>query len=122
VSLARVVLPIVFVCGCATDASKLSSPKIVSGIELAAYEIHEECLRLSPGERIAYRFRAQPPVSFNIHFHEGNAVIMPIDMASSVDEGGLFEADRQQTYCLMWEAGAQGSRLDYRVQPLERRQ
>jgi len=116
------ILPIVLACGCATDGLRLSSPKTVSGVDLAAYAIHEECLRLLPGERIDYRFKAQPPVAFNIHFHESNAVIMPVDIASSVDEAGVFEADREQTYCLMWEAGAQGSRLDYRIQPLERRQ
>ena len=115
-------LSIALIYGCATDELRLSSPKTVSGVELASYAIHEECVRLFPGERIGYRFKAQPPVAFNVHFHEANAVIMPIDMTSAVDEAGLFEADREQTYCLMWEAGAQGSRLDYRIQPLGLRQ
>lgn len=113
---------IALVCSCTTDALRLSSPKTVTGVELAAYGIHEECVRLFPGERIGYRFTAQPPVAFNVHFHESSVVIMPIDISSAVDEAGLFEADREQTYCLMWEAGAQGSRLDYRVQPLGLRQ
>jgi hypothetical protein len=94
----------------------------VSAAEIGPYALHEECVMLSAGERIGYRFRAQPPVSFNIHFHEGNTVVMPIDIASSGDEAGVFAADREQIYCLTWEAGAQGSVLDYRVQPLERRQ
>ena len=121
-SLSRALLPIALVCGCATEELRLSSPKVVSGIELAPHAMYEECMKLSLGERIAYRFRAQPHVSFNIHFHEANAVIMPIDISSSDDEAGTFTADREQIYCLTWEAGAQGSRLDYRVQPLERRQ
>ena len=121
-SLARALLPIVLVCGCATENLAPSSPIVVSGVELAPRAMHEECMKLSIGERIAYRFKAQPPVSFNIHFHEGNAVIMPIDISSSEDEAGTFAADREQIFCLTWEAGAQGSRLDYRVQSLERRQ
>jgi len=122
VSFFRAFLPIVLVCGCATEILRLSSPRSVSAAEIGPYALHEECVMLSAGERIGYRFRAQPPVSFNIHFHEGNTVVMPIDIASSGDEAGVFAADREQIYCLTWEAGAQGSVLDYRVQPLERRQ
>ncbi len=66
-------------------------------------------------QRIGYLFRAAVPVAFNIHFHDGNAVIEPISAARTQGESGEFVADRDQTYCLMWEAGAGGSALDYRV-------
>ena len=104
--------------GCAGEVQRLDAPRIVTGVELAAYAMHEECMTLETGERITYRFTAHPAVSFNIHYHEDNAVILPIDIDSTVEESGVFAADRPQGYCLMWEAGPQGSRLDYRVQPL----
>ena len=115
-------IPIVLAAGCVSVVRPLDAPRIGSGAEVAPYAIHEECFALAAGERISYRFTAQRPVSFNIHFHEGNTVILPIDIASTTGESGVFAADRAQAYCLMWEAGAEGSLLDYRVQSLERRE
>ena len=71
-------------------------------------------------QRIGYLFRAAAPLKFNVHFHDGNAVIEPVSAASTKEESGEFSADRDQTYCLMWEAGAAGSVLDYRVGRLRR--
>jgi hypothetical protein len=115
------VLLIALVSGCAAEIQRLDVARSVSGAELAPYAIHEECVALDPGERISYRFKAQPAVSFNIHYRDGNAVVAPIDIASTADEAGVFVPDRAQGYCLTWEAGAQGSRLDYRVEPLRSR-
>jgi hypothetical protein len=76
---------------------------------------------LDSGERIAYRFEARQPVAFNVHFHDGNAVIMPVASDSTTSESGDFTADRKEVYCLTWEAGAEGSVVDYRVSPWPRR-
>ena len=92
------------------------------GVELAPYAVIEECIALEAGERIAYRFESRLPVAFNIHFHEDIAVIMPVSRDGTTSESGDFTADRKELYCLMWEAGAQGSVLDYRVSPWPRRQ
>ena len=113
-------LLLVALYGCSSEIQRLEATRVISGVELPGYAIHEECMALERDERIAYRFNAQPPVSFNIHYHEGNAVILPIDIASTTEESGVFLADSARGYCLMWEAGPQGSRLDYRVQPLRR--
>jgi len=114
----RALLPLAFAAGCATQPQRLDVPKIVSGLDLAPYALHEECFALVTGDRVGYRFNARYPVAFNVHFHEGNAVILPVDVKSTVEESGDFTADREQVYCLMWEAGAQGSALDYRLQRL----
>ena len=106
--------------GCASAPARLLAPKAVSGVELAPYAILEECVVLEPGERIAYRFESRLPVAFNIHFHEDNAVIMPVSRDATTSESGDFAADRKEVYCLMWEAGAGGSVLDYRVSPWPR--
>lgn len=104
--------------GCAVEAERLDAPRVVSGVAIAPYGIHQECLALASGERIGYRFNAQQPVAFNVHFHEGNTVIMPVDVKATIEESGDFTADRKQTYCLTWEAGPLGSMLEYRVLPL----
>jgi hypothetical protein len=76
--------------------------------------------RAKAGQRIGYLFRAAVPLAFNIRFHDGNAVIELVSAASTQGESGEFSADRDQTYCLMWEAGAGGSLLEYRVERLRR--
>lgn len=105
---------------CATAPDRLEVPKVVVGLDLAPYAIYEECVLLQAGQRIGYLFRAASPLAFNIHFNDGNAVIEPVSTASTQGESGEFSADRDQTYCLMWEAGADGSVLEYRVEKLRR--
>ncbi len=102
---------------CATEVNRLGEPTVATGIEIAPYAIYEECIALQSGERIGYRFYVEPHVAFNIHFHEANAVIMPVNVLSTGEEAGDFLADRAETYCLMWEAGPVGAVLSYRVQP-----
>ena len=114
----RALLPLALAAACVTQPERLDVPRIVSGLDLAPYALHEECFTLVTGDRVGYRFSARYPVAFNVHFHEGNAVIMPVDVKATVEESGDFTADRAQVYCLMWEAGAQGSALDYRLQRL----
>ena len=116
----RALLPLVLAAGCATPIERLEAPKTVSGFELAPYAVQEECFALAAGDRVGFRFNARDPVAFNVHFHEGNAVILQVDVKATVAESGEFAADRVQVYCLMWEAGAQGSALEYRVQRLRR--
>jgi len=103
--------------GCATPPGRLEEPKTIFGLELKPYAAIEECFALESGERIAYRFDARLPVAFSIHFQDGNAVIMPLTRDTTTSDSGDFTADRTQIYCLMWEAGAEGSILDYRLSP-----
>jgi hypothetical protein len=84
---------------------------------MSPYTSVEECLSLEEGERIDFRFESRYPVAFNIHFREGNAVIMPLTRDDATSESGDFTADRKEIYCLTWEAGPEGSALDYRLSP-----
>ncbi|HEY2863707.1 MAG TPA: hypothetical protein VGK37_08820 [Casimicrobiaceae bacterium] len=105
---------------CATAPDRLDVPKIVSGLEIAPYGVYEECIEMQTGQRVGYLFRAAVPVAFNVHFHDGNAVIEPVSSAHTQGESGEFSADRDQVHCLMWEAGPGGSVLEYRVEKLRK--
>jgi hypothetical protein len=105
---------------CATAPDRLEVPKVVVGLDISPYVVYEQCVLLQAGDRIGYLFRATVPLAFNIHFHDANAVIEPISAASTQGESGEISADRDQIYCLMWEAGAGGSVLEYRVERLRR--
>ena len=102
-------------CGCSTPFITVDAPKVVSAHPLPPYQIHEECLKLEPGDRVEYRFESTEPVDFNIHYNEGKAVAMPVVREKSRADAGIYAAQIAQDYCLMWEAGVAGAMIDYRV-------
>jgi hypothetical protein len=104
-----------------TDPYRLDAPRSGAGVELAPYAMREECFRLDPGDRIDFYFSSTAGVAFNIHYHDANAVVMPIERMGAREASGDFEADRREIYCMMWEAGAESALIDYRVRPLPRR-
>ncbi|HET7031764.1 MAG TPA: hypothetical protein VFJ48_01470 [Casimicrobiaceae bacterium] len=101
-------------CACATPITA-DSPKTVRAQPIAPYEWHEECVHLRVGDRVEFAFEATEPVDFNVHYHEGKTVIMPITRDKTRADAGVFVSPAEQDYCLMWEAGAAGALLDYRV-------
>jgi len=102
--------------GCAaTPAIEPGKPLEVRAHPLPPYEVHEECASLRPGDRLHYRFEATAPLAFNIHFHEGRAVVMPVTRDRATADEGTFVPLAARDYCLMWEAGAEGTTIDYAV-------
>jgi hypothetical protein len=106
---------------CAPGPYRLDAPRGAAGIELAPYAIYEDCVELETGKRIDYYFSSVARVAFNIHYHESNAVIIPVTRSGVKEGGGEFSADHAAIYCLMWEAGAEPSLLEYRIRPLPER-
>jgi len=82
---------------------------------LAPHALHEDCMKLAPGDRLDYRFTSTAPMSFNVHYHAGNAVVMPIAREAVTADSGIFQPVLAEDYCLMWEAGTAPTALDYRV-------
>lgn len=103
------------VSACASESLQPGTPRDVTGKAIAPYESHEECAKMVPGDRIDYRFEAQRPVAFNIHYHEGKVLVIPVSVDSTTQESGTFRPLVPQDYCLMWEAGREGAILDYGV-------
>ena len=118
---AQRLLGALLLCGCATDPYRFDAPRGAAGLELAPYAMHEDCVALERGDRFDFYFVSSAPVTFNIHYHDANAVIMPLTRERITQETGDFVADRKTIYCLMWEAGAEPSLLEYRLRPLPRR-
>ena len=100
--------------GCAaTPAIEPGKALEVRAHPLPPYEVHEECASLRPGDRLHYRFESTAPLTFNIHYHEGKAVVMPVTRERVSADEGTFAPLAAQEYCLMWEAGAAGTTIDY---------
>ena len=113
-------LAALLMCACATpsDPYQLEGPRTGAGVEVAPYALREECFRLDAGERIDFYFTSTAPLAFNIHYHEGNAVVMPIERPHARSESGEFVADRKEIYCMMWEAGSEAALVDYGLRPV----
>jgi hypothetical protein len=112
---AALLVATVAVTGCATTTPPTGEPKVVRRHPLPSYQIHEECFKLRDGDRVEFRFESTEPVDFNIHYHEGQAVLMPISREKTREYAGVYVARLMQDYCLMWEASAAGSLIDYRI-------
>jgi len=116
-TLLRAAVPLAFVAGCAGGPPRLDAPMAAFNVDLAPYASHEVCFAMRVGERFGYVFEARVPVAFSIRYREQEAVISPISRDSTREESGDFTADQDQTYCLVWQAGAEGSSVDYRLRP-----
>ncbi len=100
---------------CAGAPLPIDAPKVMESYPLRAYALHEECLQLAPGDRLDYRFTSTAPVDFNIHYHEGRALIMPVVREKTREAAGVYPAPFNGEFCLQWEAGEAGASLDYRM-------
>ena len=114
-SASPVVVAVLALYGCATTLTMGSAPKVVRAFPLPSYQIHEECLALKAGDRVEFTFESTDPVDFNIHYHEGDAVVIPLSREKAREYAGVYAATLAHDYCLMWEAGAAGAMLDYRI-------
>ncbi len=120
-AIALALLPAVPACAAPEAPLRPGVPLEVRGERLEPYGAREVCARLAEGDRLDYAFTTLAPVSFNIHYHEGNAVLMPVTRDGATSDSGVFRAAVPQDYCLMWEAGAEGTPLDFRVKLLPAR-
>jgi len=101
--------------GCAGTPVTSDAPKVVKGMAIAPYEIHEDCVRLAPDDRLDYTFDATEPVSFEIRYREGTAALAPIARGPELTGAGVYKALLPREYCLVWEAGPAGALVDYRL-------
>jgi hypothetical protein len=107
--------------GCASAPTPLDAPRSQFGMEIAPYARASECMLLAKDDRVTYRFSTSSPVDFSVWFREGNAVVIPVEIKAATEQSGDFTAQGDFDYCLSWEAGAGGSVLEYRVQPVRPR-
>ena len=112
-----VALSVALAAGCATPAGP-EGPQEVRGFSIAPYAIHEACHRLAAGERLDWRYESRMPVHFNIHYHDGPSVVMPLSRDASLGDSGIYVATVAHDYCAMWEAGPLGTVIDFAVRPI----
>jgi hypothetical protein len=107
---------IALLAACAAPAAiEPGRPHEVRAHPLPPYQVHEECVRLLPGDRLHWRFASTAPLAFNIHYHDDKVVVMPVTRERASADEGVFAPRIAQDYCLMWEAGVEGTTIDYTI-------
>lgn len=106
------------VAACAADTIVPGVPKAVTGLPIAPFEIHEECVQLVPSDRLDFRFEAGKPVAFQIYYKDGITFIAPVSRGDVTEFSGIFRPPFERRYCLQWEAGREGAIVDYRIRLL----
>jgi len=102
--------------GCATqqDPDRREATERV----IAPFETREECLALGESDRLDWWFEADTPVTFDIRYHEGRAVLSPFSREEVTTESGIFTATLPREYCAAWQAGPGGAFLAFRLRRL----
>ena len=103
------------VSACASETVLPGTPREVTEKKINPFELHEECLQLIPGDWLVYRFTAQRPVDFNIHYQEGKSVIVPLLRDRTTGDDDTFRPLVARDYCLTWQAGREGAIIEYRI-------
>ena len=73
-----------------------------STVSVAPGKFAEVCGKLAQGESIAWSFKGDRPVNFNIHYHEGKQVVFPEKQDAAVHAQGSLDVSLSQHYCWMW--------------------
>lgn len=102
--------------GCAGDTLSPVSPNAARELPITPYATHEECVALAVGDRLDFVFTTTSPVDFDIRYHDGNAVLMPLVREKTMGFSAIYASSLAQRYCLAWEAGLAGALLDFRIQ------
>ncbi len=85
-------------------------------IALAPFEFRELCFHMTAQEELKYEFRAERPITFDIHYHEGLTIHYPVKMTGVEADSGRFVPDKDQAYCVMWlNQSLVSTSLTYRV-------
>ena len=71
-------------------------------VGVAPGQFAEVCGKLAKGQSIAWSFKGDRPMNFNIHYHEGKQVVFPAKQDAAVDAQGKLDVSLSQDYCWMW--------------------
>lgn len=85
-------------------------------VTLAPFEFRERCFDLAEGSTLSYRFTANRPVDFDIHYHDGLTLRETVTLKATQAADATFEAPTARQYCLFWSnPGLDPAELTYRI-------
>lgn len=70
--------------------------------EIKAGGILEVCGKLPAGMKIDWQYKSLQALDFNIHYHEGKKLSVPVKHQAKQELAEQFEVKVAQDYCWMW--------------------
>nr|WP_315467792.1 hypothetical protein [uncultured Undibacterium sp.] len=70
--------------------------------EIKAGGMLEVCGKLAAGLKIDWQYKSPLALDFNIHYHEGKKVTLPVKHQARKEVAEQFETKIAQDYCWMW--------------------
>ena len=71
----------------------------------------EVCGKLNKSQAVAWRFEADQPIDFNIHYHAAGQVVFPEKRVAAAAASGTLKVPVDQDYCWMWTNPAKADAL-----------
>ncbi len=71
-------------------------------LTLGPLEFREYCLEMKARDGIKSDFQSDQPIEFNIHYHEGIKIHLPVTLEGVRAHAGEFVAEFDRAICLMW--------------------
>lgn len=69
---------------------------------VAAGKFVELCGKLPAGRQVRWSFDAAAPLDFNLHYHQGKAVVTPARLVQATQGRQTLLTKTEQDYCWMW--------------------
>ena len=73
-----------------------------TAVSVAPGKFAEVCGKLAQRQSVAWSFKGDRPMNFNIHYHEGKQVVFAAKQDAAVDAQGKLDVRLSQDYCWMW--------------------
>ena len=78
------------------------SGRFETTVSVAPRKFAEVCGNLAQGQAVAWSFKGDKPMDFNIHYHEGKRVVFPKKQDAAVNAQGKLDVKLKRGYCWMW--------------------
>lgn len=97
--------------------AEAADPKVAVAVSIALEpkKVHEECMRVEPGQKRTYHWKSSAPVDFNVHYHREKEVFFPVKRDAMRGDGGTFIAKTGEDYCWMWTARDKPAKIEGRI-------
>lgn len=85
-----------------TDIAWSAEGRFEHRAEVAPGGFAEVCGKLARGAEVRWAFESAGPMDFNIHYHQGQKVVFPVQRAGAAKAAATLKVKRDQDYCWMW--------------------
>ena len=79
-----------------------SDQRFERSLDVLPGKFAEVCGKLNQGQAIAWKFEANRPMDFNVHYHDDGRVVFPAKQDAVTKAADTLKVGLDQDYCWMW--------------------